>query len=75
MRLLGAMSRAVPRHIERKKIKVIDGDTFLRLLGINEELIKVCRSLNEERDFDTASRLQLIADDLTHVVGEIIMQK
>jgi len=74
MRLLGEMSRAVPRHIERKKSKVIDGTIFLRLLGINEELIKVCRSLNEERDFDTASRLQLIADDLTHVVGEIIMQ-
>ena len=68
------MSRAVPRHIERKKIKVIDGATFLRLLGINDELIKVCRSLDEQRDFDTASRLKLIADDLTHVVGEIIMQ-
>ena len=54
---------------------MIDDATFERLLKTNEELMEICQSLNEQREFDTASRLIPIADDLTHLVAEITMQK
>jgi len=53
----------------------MDDSILLWLLGINEELMEVCRSLNGQCDFDTASQLIPIADELTHVVAEIAMQK
>lgn len=54
---------------------MIDDATFERLLKTNEELMEICQSLNEHREFDTASRLIPIVDDLTNLITEIAMQK
>jgi len=43
----------------------MDDDTFQRLSRIDEQLMELCRLLNEKRDSDTASKLIPIADDLS----------
>jgi hypothetical protein len=48
----------------------MDDETFQRLSGINDELIKLCGWLNDRRDLATASRLIQITDDLTRLVAE-----
>ena len=35
---------------------MIDDDTLNRLLRINDELLDVCKWLNEKRDMETSSR-------------------
>jgi hypothetical protein len=49
---------------------MIDDDTLKQLLRINDELIQLCKFLNERRDMGTASRLIPLVDELTHVLIE-----
>jgi hypothetical protein len=41
-----------------------------RLLRINDELLQLCKWLNEKRDMETSSRLIPVVDDLTHILIE-----
>jgi hypothetical protein len=47
---------------------IIDDDTLKKLLRINEELMQLCKWLNEKRDMATSSRLIPLVDDLTHIL-------
>jgi hypothetical protein len=48
----------------------IDDDTVKQLLRINDELMQLCKWLNEKRDTATSSRLIPLVDDLTHILIE-----
>jgi hypothetical protein len=48
----------------------IDDDTLKQLLRINDELMQLCKWLNEKRDIETSSRLIPLVDDLTHILIE-----
>ena len=48
----------------------IDDDTLKQLLRINDELMQLCKWLNEKRDMETSSRLILLVDDLTYILIE-----
>jgi hypothetical protein len=41
-----------------------------QLLRINDELLQVCKWLNERRNMETSSRLIPLVDDLTHILLE-----
>jgi hypothetical protein len=45
---------------------MIDDDTLKQLLRINDELLQLCKFLNEKRDMETSSRLIPLVDDPTH---------
>jgi hypothetical protein len=45
---------------------MIDDDTLKQLLRINDELMQLCKWLNEKRDMETSSRLIPLVDDFTH---------
>jgi hypothetical protein len=45
----------------------IDDDTLKQLLRINDELLQLCKWLNEKRDMETSSRLISLLDELTHI--------
>jgi hypothetical protein len=47
-----------------------DDDTLKLLLRINDELMQLCKFLNEKRDMATSSRLIPLVDDLTHILIE-----
>jgi hypothetical protein len=47
---------------------MIDDDTLKELLRINDELLQLCKWLNEKRDMETSSRLIPLVDDLTHIL-------
>jgi hypothetical protein len=49
---------------------MIDDDTLKQLLRINNELLQLCKSLNEKRDMETSSRLIPLVDDFTHILIE-----
>jgi hypothetical protein len=49
---------------------MIDDDTNKQLLRINDELIQLCKWLNERRDIETSARLIPLVDDLTHILLE-----
>jgi hypothetical protein len=49
---------------------MIDDDTLKQLLGINDELLQLCKFLNEKRDMETSSRLIPLVDELTHILIE-----
>src|SRR5262245_59034690 len=49
---------------------MIDDDTLKQLLRINDELMQLCKWLNEKRDMATSSRLIPLVDHLTHVLIE-----
>jgi hypothetical protein len=49
---------------------VIDDDTLKQLLRINDELMQLCKWLNEQRDIKVSSRLIPLVDDLTHILIE-----
>ena len=49
---------------------VIDDDTLKQLLRINDELMQLCKWLNEKRYMATSSRLIPLVDDLTHILIE-----
>ena len=44
---------------------VIDDESLKQLLRINDELMQLCKFLNEKRDMETSSRLIPLVDDLT----------
>jgi hypothetical protein len=49
---------------------MIDDETLKQLLRINDELLQLCKWLNERRDVQTSSRLIPLVDDLTHILLE-----
>jgi hypothetical protein len=49
---------------------MIDDDTLKQLLRVNDELLQLCKWLNEKRDMATSSRLIPLVDDLTHILIE-----
>jgi hypothetical protein len=49
---------------------MIDDDTLKRLLRINDELMQLCKWLNEKRDVEVSSELIPLVDDLTHILLE-----
>jgi hypothetical protein len=49
---------------------MIDDDILKQLLRINDELLQLCKFLNEKRDMETSSRLIPIVDDLTYILIE-----
>jgi hypothetical protein len=50
---------------------MIDDNTLKQLLRINDELLQLCKFLNEKRDdMETSSRLIPLVDDLTHILIE-----
>lgn len=49
---------------------MIDDHTPKQLLRINDELMQLCKWLNEKSDMDTSSRLIPLVDDLTHILIE-----
>jgi hypothetical protein len=49
---------------------MIDDDTLRQLLRINDELLQLCKCLNEKHDMATSSRLIPLVDDLTHILIE-----
>jgi hypothetical protein len=48
----------------------IDDDTLKQLLLINDELLQLCKFLNEKRDMATSSRFIPLVDDHTHILIE-----
>jgi hypothetical protein len=44
----------------RSPFMMIDDDTLKQLLRINDELMQLCKRLNEKRDMETSSRLSVI---------------
>jgi hypothetical protein len=44
----------------RVPFMMIDDDTLKQLLRINDELMQLCKWLNEKRDMETSSRLSVI---------------
>jgi hypothetical protein len=53
----------------------MDEDAIQRLNRIHDELIQLCRWLNEKRGVATRSRLIPITDELTHLVAESRVEK
>jgi hypothetical protein len=49
---------------------MIDDDTLKQLLRINDELMQLCKFLDEKRDIQASSRLIPLVDDLTHILIE-----
>ena len=50
---------------------MIDDDTLKQLLRIDDELIQLCKWLNEKRDLEVSSRLIPLVDDLTHILLDV----
>jgi hypothetical protein len=49
---------------------MIDDDSLKQLLRINDDLLTLCKWLNERRDMETSSRLIPLVDELTHILLE-----
>src|SRR5262245_55032662 len=49
---------------------MIDDDTLKQLLRINDELLQLCKLLNEKHHIETSSRLIPLVDELTHILIE-----
>ena len=47
---------------------MIDDDSLKQLFRINDELMQLCKWLNEKRDTAISSRLIPLVDDLTHIL-------
>jgi hypothetical protein len=67
---LDALDGAIGVAALRELFMMIDDDTLKQLLRINDELLQLCKFLNEKRDMETSSRLIPIVDDLTHLLIE-----
>jgi hypothetical protein len=50
---------------------MIDDDTFKQLVRISDDLLELCKWLNEKRDTATSSRLIPLVGDLTHILIEV----
>ena len=49
---------------------MIDDSTLKQLLRIDDELMQLCKWLNDKRDMETSSRLIPLVDDLTHILTQ-----
>jgi hypothetical protein len=49
---------------------MIDDDALKQLLRIDDELMQLCKRLNERRDVAASSKLIPLMDDLTHILIE-----
>jgi hypothetical protein len=49
---------------------IIDDDTLKELLRIDDELMQLCKWLNEQGETTVSSRLIPLVDDLTHILLE-----
>ena len=49
---------------------MIDDDTLKQLLRINDELLQLCKFLDEKREMETSSRLIPLVDYLTYILIE-----
>jgi hypothetical protein len=49
---------------------MIDDDTLKQLRRINDELLQLCKWLNEKPDMETSSRVIPLVDELTHILIE-----
>jgi hypothetical protein len=49
---------------------MIDDDTLKQLLRIDDELMQLCKWLNERRETTVSARLIPLGDDLTHILVE-----
>lgn len=49
---------------------IIDDDTLKQLLLINDELLQLCKRLNEQRELKISSRHIPLTDKLTHILIE-----
>ena len=47
---------------------MINDETLKQLLRINDELLQLCKWLNERPNMETSSRLIPLVDDLTHIL-------
>ena len=50
---------------------MIDDDTLKQLLRINDELMQLCKWLNDKPHIETSFRLIPLVDDLTHILIEV----
>ena len=64
------LSDAIGVAVYGSSILMIDDDTLKQLLRIDDELLQLCKFLNEKRDMETSSRLIPLVDDLTHILIE-----
>jgi hypothetical protein len=53
----------------------IDDDTLKQLLRINDELLQLCKWLNESETQKISSRLIPLVDELTHILIEASKNK
>jgi hypothetical protein len=49
---------------------LIDDDTLKDLVRIDDDLLQLCKWLNEKRDTVTTSRLSPLVDELTRILIE-----
>jgi hypothetical protein len=49
---------------------MIDHDTLKQLLRINNELMQLCKWLNDKHDMATSTHLLPLVDELTHILIE-----
>jgi hypothetical protein len=49
---------------------MMDDDTLNQLLRIDDDLMQLCKWLNEKRDLETSSRLIPLVDHLSHILIE-----
>ena len=49
---------------------LIDDDTLKDLVRIDDDLLQLCKLLNEKRDTATSSRLSPLVDELTRILIE-----
>jgi hypothetical protein len=49
---------------------MIDDDTLKHLLRINDQLLQLCKFLNDKRDMETSSSLIPLVNELTHILIE-----
>ena len=53
----------------------MNDEAYQRLSRIDDELMRLCRWLNEKRDIETASRLLPITNELTLLVAELSVKR
>jgi hypothetical protein len=74
--VLGSPAKTGPATSERgicyaeRFTHMIDDETLKQLLQIDDELMQLCKWLNEKRDIEVSSRLIPLLDDLTHILIE-----
>jgi hypothetical protein len=70
LRSLAPLTRCARRRYRCGRFMMIDDDTLKQLLRINDELLRLCKFLNEKCNMRTSSRLIPLVDDLTHILIE-----